>query len=86
MQNWFRLRRFSDIRIKNIPTKEKLKMVIIKRENYFELHATSKSSAIELKANLFLSAVQLYTLTTRIQLVVNTKIGMPNLAEKNAFR
>ncbi len=40
----------SDIRIKNIPTKEKLKMVIIKRENYFELHATSKSSAIELKA------------------------------------
>ncbi|SDN81500.1 Imm50 family immunity protein [Pseudomonas poae] len=40
----------SDIRIKNIPTKEKLKMVIIKRGNYFELHATSKSSAIELKA------------------------------------
>ncbi|WP_338480656.1 Imm50 family immunity protein [Pseudomonas trivialis] len=40
----------SDIRIKNIPTKEKFKMVIIKRENYFELHATSKSSAIELKA------------------------------------
>lgn len=40
----------SDVKIKNIPTKETLKMVITKHENYFELQATSKSSAIELKA------------------------------------
>lgn len=40
----------SDVRINNIPTKEPLKMVITKHENFYALQAKSATSVIEFKA------------------------------------
>lgn len=40
----------SDVRISNIPTRELLKMVITKHENFYALQAKSPTSAIEFKA------------------------------------